>query len=408
MVFGRTLKEKKDWIYTIANVSFYAAILIEVFIVIVDKSNYTNPIEGRLFQLTFVLCFVKVCLTRYTFREYGTIFLFGIVGVVSYFATGRNELLRLVMLIAACKDIDMRKCMKFIFWLTLTGCLGIIILSVTGIYGNMSLTMDFGRGEAETRYVLGMGHPNALQCMVWALTTLGLYLYAESYRWNHYMFVLIVNAFFFLLTNSRTSMLVAVFSVLLSYLLTNKKSEKISRISAISCIVLTIICVAGSVVIAGNAYRVYDYVWHGDRSPVTLFFAKLSDVLTGRIRILVENDTFEGTIKTWSLFSKPENDHFFDLGWVRLFYWYGIIPACIFVVVMLLIMLHCYQKRDYMPIMLITSFAVYTVIEAHGISVYLARNYVFFLLGGYWSGVLCGNLRINKKGILIKENNEKF
>ena len=33
---------------------------------------------------------------------------------------------------------------------------------------------------------------------------------------------------------------------------------------------------------------------------------------------------------------------------------------------------------------MIVSFAVYTVVEAHAVSVYLARNYVVFILGAYW------------------------
>lgn len=81
-------------------VCFYIAIVTEVFLVIIDKSSYTNPFEGRIFQITFILCFLKVCMTKYTFREYVTVFLFCVLGVVSYFVTGRNEILRLVMLIA--------------------------------------------------------------------------------------------------------------------------------------------------------------------------------------------------------------------------------------------------------------------------------------------------------------------
>ncbi len=372
----------------IAYSCFYLGVIIEVLIVLVDKSAYTNPIEGRLFQITFLLFLIKVCLTRYTIKEYAAIFLFCVLGAVSYFVTGRNEVIRVVMFIAACKNVDMKRCLKLVFYFTLSGCILIMLLSVTGIYGAVSLTQDYGRGSVETRYTLGMGHPNALHCMVWALTTLMLYLYGEKMKVYHYVVVLLVNVGFFLLTDSRTSLLVTVFTLVLCYLLANNKFEKLSRLSAVAGVFLTVMSVLGSVVIAGNAYRVYYYVWCGDRSPVTMFFTKLNDALNGRIRILVENDTFEGTIQTWSLFSRPENNRFFDLGWVRLFYWYGIIPACAFIAVMLLVMLYCYSEKKYMAIMLITSFAIYTVIEAHGVSVYIARNYVFFLIGACWVNML--------------------
>lgn len=351
---------------------------------LVDKSAYTNPIEGRLFQITFLLFLIKVGLTRYTRKEYAAIFLFCVLGSVSYFATGRNEVIRVIMFIAACKNIDMKRCLKLVFYLTMCGCILIILLSVTGIYGTVSLTQDYGRGSVETRYTLGMGHPNALHCMVWALTSLLLYLYGEKMKVYHYVIVLLVNVGFFLLTDSKTSLLVSIFTVILACMAAGKKYFLLSKLSAIVGFITTIFSVGVSIMIAGNAYRVYDYIWNLDRTPFTMFLVKLNDFLNGRIRILVENDTFEGTIQTWRLFSRPENNRYFDMGWIRLFYWYGIIPAGLFLAILLWIMIYLYKEKNYMAIMLTASFALYTVIEAHGISVYLARNYVFFLLGEYW------------------------
>ena len=382
------MEEKQSVFSKIAYSCFYLGVIIEVLIVLVDKSAYTNPIEGRLFQITFLLFLIKVCLTRYTIKEYAAIFLFCVLGAVSYFVTGRNEVIRVIMFIAACKNVDMKRCLRLVFYLTLSGCILIMLLSVTGIYGAVSLTQDYGRGGVETRYTLGMGHPNALHCMVWALTTLMLYLYGEKMKVYHYVIVLLVNVGFFLLTDSKTSLLVSAFTVVLAYMAAETRYSLISKISAVVGFATTVFSIGISVVIAGSAYRVYDYIWNLDRTSYTMFLVKLNDLLNGRIRILVENDTFEGTIQTWRLFSRPENNRYFDMGWIRFFYWYGIIPACLFLVVLFWIMIYCYKKKKYMAVMLIASFALYTVIEAHGISVYLARNYVVFLFGEYWWQVL--------------------
>ena len=91
---------------------FTIAVVIEVLVVLVDKSNYTNPVQGRLFQLTFLLFLAKVCLTKYTFKEYACIFFFCVMGAVSYFVTGRNELVRVAVFVASCKNIDMGKCLN--------------------------------------------------------------------------------------------------------------------------------------------------------------------------------------------------------------------------------------------------------------------------------------------------------
>ncbi len=378
------MTKRQEIVSKIGYYCFYAAVIIEVLIVLVDKSNYTNPMQGRLFQFTFLLTFIKVCLTRYTKKEYVVIVLFLCLGAISYFVADRNEIIRFVMFIAACKNIDMIKCLKLVFYMTLAGCMIIIFLSLTGIYGGVSLTQDYGRGSQETRYTLGMGHPNALQCMVWALTTLGLYLYGNKMKWHHYLLVLAVNVGFFFLTDSRTSLLVAIVVIALAYMASEKRKVIIQKISGYLEIGITVLSIVVSIIIACNAYRVYNYAWSIERSPITTFFAKINDILNGRIRILVGNKRFEGTVSTWTLFSSPENNYYFDMGWIRLFYWYGIVPAAIFILALLIVMLYYKKQNQILALMLIASFALYTVIEAHAVSEYLGRNYILFLAGGCW------------------------
>lgn len=387
------MNRDKEILSKIAYYSFYLAVIAEVLIVLVDKSAYTNPIEGRLFQITFLLFFIKTCLTKYSKKEYLTIALFLLLGAVSYFVTERNEIVRMVMFVAACKDIDMKKCLKMVFYMTLTGFVAIILLSIVGIGGAVSLTQDYGRGSVETRYTLGMGHPNALQCMVWALTVLGLYLYGEKLRWYSYLCLLAVNLFFFLLTDSKTGMLVALFSIFYAGIMRFVKSDKIKKYFSVAGLLATVGSIVLSVVAAASAHHVYNYDWSIDRGQVPAFFKKLDLLLTGRMRTLTENDGWEGTIRTWSLFSEPDNIYYFDMGWVRLFYWYGIIPACIGIAALLIVTIYCIRKKKYAEIVMITAFSVYTLIEAHAVSVYIARNYVLFLIGALWTGVLLGDSR---------------
>lgn len=156
----------KEFLHHLSYLCFYLAVIIEVMIVLIDKSAYINPIEGILFRITFLLCLVKVCLTKYSVKEYIVLVSFLGLGAISYFATGRNEIIRIVMFIAACKNVNMSKCLKLVFYITLIGCFTIITLSLFGIGGDVALTQDYGRIGVETRYTLGMGHPNALHCMI--------------------------------------------------------------------------------------------------------------------------------------------------------------------------------------------------------------------------------------------------
>ena len=187
---------KQDWkstLKTVGTYSFQLAVIIEVILVILDKSEFLYPFEGWTFRITFLLCFIKFlcaeCTSEYTIRDN--------IGIAVLLILGTNEILRIVLFLAACKGEDMIRCLKMVFWITLTGCVGIILLSITGIYGAAALAQDFGRGGVETRYVLGMGHPNALQCMVWMITSLAMYLYHTKWKWFHYLAVWILNLLFF-------------------------------------------------------------------------------------------------------------------------------------------------------------------------------------------------------------------
>ena len=163
--------------------------------------------------------------------------------------------------------------------------------------------------------------------------------------------------------------------------------------------------VAFSVFIAGTAHYVYNYDWSIDTSSTAAFFKKLDSILTGRIRSLTSSVRWEGTIQTWKLFSEPANNYYFDMGWVRLFYWYGIIPACIFIILFFVFLWYCIRKKDYMAFVMMVSFAVYSIVEAHAVSVYLARNYVLFLFGMYWVNIV--NTR-DRKGLVSNRTDERI
>lgn len=139
---------------------------------------------------------------------------------------------------------------------------------------------------------------------------------------------------------------------------------------------------------AANANRVYEYYWSRDFSAKAKFYVLVDKILTGRLMTLASTEISDGTLQTWKIFAKPDATYYFDLGWVRLFYWYGIIPAVIFIAVLLILLYFCFKKKDDMAVVMILSITIYTVVEAHFVSVYLARNYLLFLLGMYWYQML--------------------
>lgn len=381
---------KQDWkstLKTVGTYSFQLAVIIEVILVILDKSEFLYPFEGWTFRITFLLCFIKFlcaeCTAVYTWKDNVVIAAFLILGMISYQVTGRNELLRILLFLAACKEEDMFRCLKMVFWITLTGCVGIILLSITGIYGAAALAQDFGRGGAETRYVLGMGHPNALQCMVWMITSLAMYLYHTKWKWFHYLAVWILNLLFFFLTDSKTSMAIVTVAVVLFFMADHLHAKLGKRLFSTANIAAVTGSIGLSFFAAKDAMSLFEYYWGAPLTRKVQIYLFLDKLLTGRIHSLVDTTYKEGTISTWSLFSSPHNTYYFDMGWVRLFYWYGIIPGIIVVACLFLLLRYFFKKDRLAEMILFSTYSVYTIVEAHIVSVYIGRNYLLFIAGMY-------------------------
>ena len=387
---------------------FYVGLTIELLVVIIDKSNYTNPIEGYLFRITFLLFAAKLLLTKYDYREWVVILLLEAVGLLSYRITGANDIIRIVTFVAACKDIPLKQMLRYVFYVTLVGCVVIILLSVTGIYGEISLTQAYGResaeetryvgveAEEETRYTLGMGHPNALSCMFLMLAALSTYIWFERMKWYSYLFLMLLNVGIYMLTGSKTSMLITTAFILGAFVVFVGRALRDKKVIYVCGFLVFALCIGFSVDAAVCAQRVREAQWNEffyenprDNRHIVLL-GKIDRQISGRIVSLTDSEKNDGMIHTWSLFSNENNmNYYFDMGWVKLFYRYGVIPGILYVAACLALLWQFYRKKDACGLVLFVAFAVYTVVEAHLISVYVGRNYLLMmmgcsLLGGNW------------------------
>lgn len=395
-IYQKITKSKLPWLL------FYLGFTIELGMVIVDKSSYTNPIEGYLFRITFLLFAGKVVLTQCNWKEWLTILLFEAVGFLSYRITGENDIIRIVTFVAACKNIPLKQMMKYAFWVTAAGCIGIILLSVTGIYGAVSLSQDFGRGVSayeiydgatgivETRYTLGMGHPNALSCMFLMLCAMGVYAYFERLKWYGYLFLLFLNAGVFWLTDSKTSMLITTAFLLGACIMQYGKRLREWKYVYLSGGLVFLLCVGFSVDAAAGAVNVRQAEWsrhYGqayEESLNTKLLVAIDEKINGRIVSLTNSENNDGAMETWSAFSNENNmTYYFDMGWVKLFYRYGVVPGILYVAVSLFLLWRLWKKKDACGLVVFVIMAVYTVLEAHLVSDYIGRNFLLLLLGYY-------------------------
>ena len=364
---------KSEKIEKIGSVCFWLALVIELLIVMVDKSAYINPIEGQLFRLTFLLCCIKIAATKYSRDEWLCILLFGAAAFVSYLVNDRDETVRIVAFIAACKGIDLKKILKVTFWLTFTGSVILFVLSGLGIFGDFKITANFGRGEhpsiIETRYCFGMGHPNAFQGMLFMMITLCLYLYAEKMKWYHFAFLVFINYFAYSYTDSNTGFLVCMSVIagvaLLKYCKPLRRSRTVYVLGALFVIGIVIFSMIGSH--TGIENKLID---------------KIDTVLNGRFKFAHQIEA--ARLENWLPFASAANTEYFDAGFIKLFYWYGIIPGVLYVLMNLYLIYQSFRKEDYTLVVIVAGYSLFTIMEAHLISFYILRNYLFIFMGYYW------------------------
>ena len=258
----------------------------------------------------------------------------------------------------------------------------IFLLSVLGIYGKTFLEavyrtdVPWTPGELEKRYCFGMGHPNAFHCMMLVITWLGVYCYHEKLKWYGYALMSIAHIVVFLFTDSKTGLLMSVGSIGIFVILKYVKFFQ----GNVVIYVLGILAVIGAV---GFSIFMAKYSVHHP------FLKQIDSVLTGRITNLYYNSiNHEGMLNTWSLWSVGRNNYFFDLGIIRMFYWFGIVPAVVYFAAQCRLIWCGLKQKDDMLLAVVVVIAIYSIFEAHFISDYLGRNYILFFFGMYLSDML--------------------
>lgn len=358
----------------VGNTLFYIALTFELILMIVEKSEVTIGIESHLFRITFLIALSAVVITEHSQKEWLAIAAVWLFTIVCYKLSGKNDLLRIATFMLAAKNIDLKKAMKCAFYLCLAGFGIIALLSVLGIAGDISLTTDFGRSVGEeTRFVFGFGHPNTLFSSSYLLLLLWIWLYGKSSKAYQFILAFVMMGIVSVITVSRTGMIIIFFTFVIAGIikllpvLENKKWPYI-----VMTIISPISCVTASVLSAWLVIKAYAETLSPRFGEIYWAFEKITNYRISNLYFA--GDDHDGVITSWKLFSGHNSEEFFDMGWVRIFYWYGIIPGIIIVALILLFCYLCLKQKDLWTMVIILSLGIYTFVEATFISRYIGRN----------------------------------
>ena len=360
------------WLDNICAGLFYLGLAAEILLVIWDKSSWTDPYMGQICRMTFLLfALCCACSVRKSTMAEDIVFAIGVlIGALSWRFGGRNDLLRIVIFMRAAGMVSVPRAMKVTFVSSVLGCLGLVGLAFAGIQGHLYQTYDYGHG-VETRWDLGLGHPNSLHCMAAMLLIFGLYLFEKRMKLYLYVLLGVGNVLLYGLTRSNTAFAISMLALMLSLLL--HYGKKLAAGNAVYFL--------GELFLFGGLlFSVFCGIY---RPSGHWLLEKLDHVLTGRISSLWTTTFHEGTLSTWKWFGQRLNVCYFDLGWLRVVYWYGVIPALVIIGLTFALLEHARKTRDKAAFMLLLCFGLYTVFEAHLVSAYIGRNYALFIAALY-------------------------
>lgn len=360
------------WLDNICAGLFYLGLAAEILLVIWDKSSWTDPYMGQICRMTFLLFAVCcACSVRKSTMAEDIVFAIGVlIGALSWRFGGRNDLLRIVIFLRAAGTVSVPRAMKVTFVSSVLGCLGLVGLAFAGIQGHLYQTYDYGHG-VETRWDLGLGHPNSLHCMAAMLLIFGLYLFEKKMKLYLYVLLGVGNVLLYGLTRSNTAFAISMLALMLSLLL--HYGKKLAAGNAVYFL--------GELFLFGGLlFSVFCGIY---RPSGHWLLEKLDHVLTGRISSLWTTTFHEGTLSTWKWFGQRLNVCYFDLGWLRVVYWYGVIPALVIIGLTFALLEHARKTRDKAAFLLLLCFGLYTVFEAHLVSAYIGRNYALFIAALY-------------------------
>ena len=333
---------------TIGNYCFYIAMLLLSIVMIVGHSVWEVPYRGRVLQLAFVLCCIKIIVTEYSVKEWLTMLLFGVLGAVSYLAISEEYVISIVVMIFAAKSVEMRPIIKWLFYGVLVGTICIAVLSLLQVGGMVVDIRDYGRGGMESRWCLGFSHANGLHGTLWYLSALFIYLYFKKLKWSHYLVLTALNIGLYMLTLSRAGLLAVQILIIAAWLLCYY--PKIGR--NVWIFLLGEFCIVAAMVLSLVSVSIPK-----ENSPL---LQALDRFLTGRITLAYAG----ANIVNWRLLSHAGELWEVDNGWVTTFFNYGYLVGIVFVAVQIyLIYVACKRQNGIYLAILVTN-AFYTLMEA--------------------------------------------
>lgn len=349
-------------------VLFYIASCLELAMGMIEMCNYEFPLKRIILWGFFLVYFMNMLCTEYTRTEKVVFAIVMVLGIILYINTGINTGIKAPVYIMALKGVD-RKCLCKCFLFTLLGVTLAVGCRTFFINPDNLFFEDVrkSRGFGGLRFCVGFAHPNRLQVLIFGMLAYALLLYGNRLHIGQFVGVMFLYLFMSYMTNSRTGFLLGVFVGLAVIFARNVKWKSASNIVMFLFLVIIVFMLLISFLAAANVEKGF-------------LLEKINTFISGRMNqlALYTSDSSYNLpyMENWALFSNRNNKNGYDMGYVFIFYYYGIIMGACYLAFVIGAVDKARRSMDLLGMVLIMGLSIYMFMETGYHSNYLTRDFL--------------------------------
>lgn len=318
------------------------------------SSNYFIYKLCLLIGLLFLS--IKVWLTDYKKNEIIIIMLFlTLLGYVFY-RTREKSLVITIISIIGCKNVEIKKVLKYTLIIYILGFSFRMGLSWLNILPGKYFVIS-KNGIEQVIYDFGFSHPNSAYNHILMMIIMTVAVWGKKILWYHYVLMTIIMFLFYYLFFSRTGIFTYLILCLLLLILINVRSNRMKK--KISLLFLLIpFCITFISYLLLFLY------------PFNIsFIDRLNKYLTRRIEISCYAVNISGINLFGSLNKSWINNHYVDNAYISLLINYGIIIIILCMIFYLISAIYYWKKEDYYVLIILATMSIYAFMEYSPVNV---------------------------------------
>lgn len=349
------------------------------YLIITTIGKYSRLLE----RIAYVLFFCKILGTRYCKKEFFILLAVGIFAIITEQVSGNHRLLVTVLVVAAMKNIELKKIFKVSLYSLIFTVLLLGVCSLLGFGGPVELTQMYGREGVETRYSFGFIHPNQWAHAMFMILLFFVMAYEEIIDWKKLIFLFVANYMVYRLSVSKTAFAAGI--ILIVGVGVFRYAGRVLYVQVMKVIYL-----------CGVFFAWWSPLLTLPKNEFSKFLVKsLNRMFTGRISIArnfyyyYQSSVFGMKIAD----VHPKTGEVLDMGYIRLLLENGWGWYCLLFVFLLVVVITAFKKQKGNWLVVITCILLYGMGEYVAFS-QLPANTIFYLCGAV---LFCGSEKDRKK-----------